>query len=242
MQESAHDGRRSTPPPDSEFIESHRSGAHREAWENRASTEVEDSGIVCSAGGRGRRRPRRTTCAPAVGWRPVTYTNEVGRQGRHVRLGRTAAMQGKLLRIVGSVPEGGRRQSPLTPAHRQRAAPTKAPSKDGGGGRYPNPTPPPQLGDESGKGRSKTLRGRVAGNRRGPRPGEAFPEAVRHADSRRRQGPLRRQGGAHAGCEAEESTPRVDRPSPLLLAPTPKPGTCRHEDDRFSPSRPLHGV
>jgi len=156
----------------------------------------------------------------------VTYTNEAGWQGRRVRLGRTAAMQGKLLRIVGSIPGGGRRRSPLTPAHRQRVAPTKPPSKDGGGGRYPNPTPPPQLGDESGKGRSETSRGRVAGNRRGPRPGEAFPEAVRHADSRRRQGPLRRQGSAHAGCEAEESTPRVDRPSPLpLLAPTPKPGT-----------------
>ena len=168
-------------------------------------------------------------------WRraPPAFTGS-----RRAACGLTAggARQGSRLAAGGArqgsrpTPGGGRCGLHGRPAHRRWArrrwgARRKAPSKDGGSGRPPNSTPPPQQRGESGKGRKANprRRRRFGVPRRGPRQGKA----MRTDTARRRRGPPRRCA-RHESGRNPRSALRYD--------------TCRYRNIRLFSGLPLHAV
>ena len=168
--------------------------------------------------------------APAAGSPAASCTNEAALKERSASHGNREAMEWKVcvsqkahLEKSGA---GGRRQPAHRPRRRcRRCAPANLPPEDSGSPRSPNPSLPPQEGDESGKGCSDKERARdrqpvsTASLLLGPRRREAVQQPVPLT----LRAPLRRRGGARRSCEGEESTARVELLPPAAVVGPKQP-------------------
>jgi len=208
MQASSLNGVSSTPP--------RRFGVQRIVQICRLPQGLGEQRQQCrgSSTHRGERTWRRAPAAPPAGSPPVEHGKEAA-----------SPPVGHAKEAAQHLEEGGAGLHGR-PADRRRGARRKLPSKDGGSGRPPNPTPPSQQRGESGKGRKANPRRRRRFWRAPPGPTAREGGAARHS--------AEAAGSTEAVCARHESgrNPR----SALCY------DTCRYRNIRLFSGLPLHAV